>query len=167
MQHTASSGQGLINRSTADCVGNYSDPWGVRTNLLLVVEDTPWSRAPSNLPYNDKIGNYSVLDYEFIDTSWQASVIRWVCGDWEDDNTWDGLHHWTRLNHTVIKTSLPFRLLRPLWGWLSPFGLLSPLPFMVHTISSTFAAQTIMILENVTQYLPSLSITTTHGTSKH
>ena len=73
----ASSGQGLINRSKADCVGNYSDPWAVRTNLLIVVEDTPWSRGPSNLPYNDLIGNYSVLDYEFIDTAWQARVIRW------------------------------------------------------------------------------------------
>ena len=109
----ASSGQGLINRSKADCVGNYSDPWAVRTNLLIVVEDTPWSRGPSNLPYNDLIGNYSVLDYEFIDTAWQARVIRWVCGDWEDGNTWDlcdgknhitqdGLDHWTRLNHTVL-----------------------------------------------------------------
>ena len=66
-----------------------------------------------------------------------------------------------------IKISLPFRLLRPLWGCLSPFGLLSPLPFMVHTISSTSAAQTTMILENETQCLSSLSMTTTHGTSKH
>ena len=113
MQQMASSGQGLINRSKADCVGNYSDPWAVRTNLLIIVEDTPWSRGPSNLPYNDLIGNYSVLDYEFIDTEWQARIIRWVCGDWEDGNTWDlcdgkshitqdGLDHWTRLNHTVL-----------------------------------------------------------------
>ena len=120
MQSMAANRQGLINRSKADCIGNYSDPWGARTNLLLVVEDAPWSKAPSNLKYNasnlnynDLIGNYSVLDYEYVKTSWQARIVRWLCGDWEDGNTWAlcegkehitqyGLDHWTRINHTVL-----------------------------------------------------------------
>ena len=110
MQTMAAGGQGLINRSKADCVGNYTNPWVVRTNILLVVENAPWSRAPSDLPYNDKIGNYSVLDYEYVKTSWQARLIDWVCGDWEDVNICEGkahvtqydLDHWTRLNHTVL-----------------------------------------------------------------
>ena len=86
---------------------------GVRTNLLLVIEDAPWSEAPSNLKYNNLI-----LITRFLTTSMlippgkpelsDGFVVTGKtgtpgsCVKARKNVTRYELDHWTRLNHTVL-----------------------------------------------------------------
>ncbi|MCJ1423441.1 hypothetical protein MMC29_001324 [Sticta canariensis] len=69
MQAAALDGRSLLNRSKWDCLETYSDIYGDRSNLLLVIQDAPGSE------------NASLIQYEYRSVSRYDGDLNWPCWD--------------------------------------------------------------------------------------
>ena len=69
MQAAALDGRSLVNRSKWDCLETYSDIYGDRSNLLLVIQDAPGSE------------NASLIQYEYQSVSRYDGNLNWPCWD--------------------------------------------------------------------------------------
>lgn len=69
MQAAALDGRSLVNRSKWDCLKTYSDIYGDRSNLLLVIQDAPGSE------------NASLIQYEYQSVSRYDGDLNWPYWD--------------------------------------------------------------------------------------
>jgi hypothetical protein len=98
-QQNAYDRERFVNLTKLECLRVYNNMYGKRTNVMMVVKDTPDQSGPA------------LLSYIYEPASWYHSNMYWPCGDGEDGGpncinvgavTQYNLDHWTKWDHPVL-----------------------------------------------------------------